>query len=102
VQSSEYDEGNCLEKFNPLSEWTEKKIWTYIKQHAVPYNGLHGKLYPSIGCAPAPAPSRRARMFVRDGGGRILKPRNAGCTSRADPDQEHQNPAPSQAPLLKS
>jgi len=48
----EYDEGNGLEKFNPLSDWTEKEVWTYIKQNNVPYNALHDKFYPSIGCAP--------------------------------------------------
>ena len=48
----EYDEGNGLEKFNPLADWTEKEVWTYIKQNAVPYNALHEKFYPSIGCAP--------------------------------------------------
>ena len=48
----EYDESNGLEKFNTLSDWTEKEVWTYIKQHAVPYNALHDKFYPSIGCAP--------------------------------------------------
>ena len=48
----EFDEGNGLEKFNPLADWSEKEVWTYIKQHAVPYNALHDKFYPSIGCAP--------------------------------------------------
>jgi phosphoadenosine phosphosulfate reductase len=48
----EYDEGNGLEKFNPLTDWSEKEIWTYIKQNGVPYNALHDKFYPSIGCAP--------------------------------------------------
>ena len=48
----EYDAGNGLEKFNPLAEWTEKEVWTYIMQNAVPYNALHDKFYPSIGCAP--------------------------------------------------
>ena len=48
----EYDEGNGLEKFNSLSDWSEKEVWTYIKQHAVPHNALHDKFYPSIGCAP--------------------------------------------------
>jgi phosphoadenosine phosphosulfate reductase len=47
-----YDEGNGLEKFNPLAEWSEKEVWTYIKQNGVPYNALHDKFYPSIGCAP--------------------------------------------------
>ena len=48
----EFDAGNGLEKFNPLSDWTEKEIWAYIKTHGVPYNALHDKFYPSIGCAP--------------------------------------------------
>ena len=48
----EYDAGNGLEKFNPLAGWTEKEVWTYIRQNAVPYNALHDKFYPSIGCAP--------------------------------------------------
>lgn len=48
----EYDEGNGLEKFNPLASWSEKEVWTYIKENNVPYNALHDKFYPSIGCAP--------------------------------------------------
>lgn len=52
LPTREYDEGNKLEKFNPLSDWTEKEVWTYIKQNGVPYNALHDKFYPSIGCAP--------------------------------------------------
>ncbi len=52
LPTSEYDEGNKLEKFNPLADWSEKEVWAYIKQHGVPYNALHDKFYPSIGCAP--------------------------------------------------
>ena len=47
-----FDEGNGLEKFNPLADWTEKEVWAYIKLNKVPYNALHDKFYPSIGCAP--------------------------------------------------
>lgn len=47
-----FDEGNGLEKFNPLTDWSEKEVWAYIKQNGVPYNALHDKFYPSIGCAP--------------------------------------------------
>ena len=47
-----FDEGNGLEKFNPLADWTEKEVWAYIKLNNVPYNALHDKHYPSIGCAP--------------------------------------------------
>ena len=52
LPTREYDEGNQLEKFSPLADWSEKEVWTYIKQNAVPYNALHDKFYPSIGCAP--------------------------------------------------
>lgn len=47
-----FDDGNGLEKFNPLADWTEKEVWAYIKLNKVPYNALHDRFYPSIGCAP--------------------------------------------------
>ncbi len=48
----EFDQANQLEKFNPLSDWTEQEVWAYIRMHEVPYNKLHEQFYPSIGCAP--------------------------------------------------
>ena len=52
LPTREFDAGNKLEKFNPLSDWTEKEVWAYIRLHEVPYNALHDQFYPSIGCAP--------------------------------------------------
>ncbi len=43
--------GNIL-KLNPLADWTNEQVWNYIRAHQVPYNELHDKGYPSIGCAP--------------------------------------------------
>ena len=43
---------NNILKINPLADWTEEEIWKYIKENDVPYNKLHDKNYPSIGCAP--------------------------------------------------
>lgn len=48
----EYDADHGLAKFNPLADWTEKEVWEYIRTFGVPYNALHDKHYPSIGCAP--------------------------------------------------
>jgi phosphoadenosine phosphosulfate reductase len=48
----EFDESNKLEKYNPLSDWTEQEVWAYIRLHNVPFNALHDQFYPSIGCAP--------------------------------------------------
>lgn len=52
LPTREYDAGNKLEKFNPLSDWTEQEVWAYIRLFNVPYNALHDQFYPSIGCAP--------------------------------------------------
>jgi len=41
-----------LEKFNPLHDWSEAQVWSYLRGRAVPYNALHDRFYPSIGCAP--------------------------------------------------
>jgi len=41
-----------LWKFNPLAHWTLDEVWTYVRQHDIPYNALHDRGYPSIGCAP--------------------------------------------------
>jgi phosphoadenosine phosphosulfate reductase len=52
LPNREYDAGNKLEKYNPLSDWTEQEVWAYIRMFDVPYNELHDQFYPSIGCAP--------------------------------------------------
>ena len=49
---SSFDADHGLQKFNPLLDWTNAEVWEYIKQNDVPYNKLHDRFYPSIGCAP--------------------------------------------------
>lgn len=48
----EWDEQHRLLKINPLINWTEKQVLNYIREHNIPYNVLHDKGYPSIGCQP--------------------------------------------------
>jgi phosphoadenosine phosphosulfate reductase len=48
----ELDPRNGLAKVSPLLEWTEAEIWQYIRALGLPYNPLHDRGYPSIGCAP--------------------------------------------------
>jgi phosphoadenosine phosphosulfate reductase len=52
VHKIEWDDANGLVKVNPLVEWTHADVWAYIREHNVPYNALHDRGYPSIGCAP--------------------------------------------------
>jgi phosphoadenosine phosphosulfate reductase len=43
-------------KFNPLADWTEKDVWSYIAEHDLPYNQLHDRGYPTIGCTHCTVP----------------------------------------------
>lgn len=52
VQLVEWGEANGLIKLNPLINFTEQEVWDYIKKNSVPYNKLHDKGFPSIGCQP--------------------------------------------------
>jgi phosphoadenosine phosphosulfate reductase len=45
-----------LVKVNPLLTWTHKDVWRFIAAHGVPYNPLHDRDYPSIGCWPCTRP----------------------------------------------
>ena len=48
----EWDPKFGLGKVNPLVRWTKKDLWSYLLQNDVPYNPLHDRGYPSIGCQP--------------------------------------------------
>ncbi len=45
-----------LVKVNPLLAWTRGDVWGFITRHDVPYNELHDRGYPSIGCWPCTRP----------------------------------------------
>lgn len=46
----EWDEKFGLVKINPIADWSSRQVWQYIREHDVPYNPLHDRGYPSIGC----------------------------------------------------
>jgi phosphoadenosine phosphosulfate reductase len=49
---SSFDADHGLQKINPLLDWSNAEVWEYLKLNQVPYNKLHDRFYPSIGCAP--------------------------------------------------
>jgi phosphoadenosine phosphosulfate reductase len=52
----EWDTKFDLVKFNPLATWSWDQVWEYIRAHDVPYNELHDRHFPSIGCTHCTAP----------------------------------------------
>ena len=45
-------EANGRIKLNPLADWTWGDVWHHLATHDVPYNPLHDRFFPSIGCEP--------------------------------------------------
>lgn len=41
-----------IAKINPLAGWSDEQVWAYIRSRSLPYNALHDRGFPSIGCAP--------------------------------------------------
>ena len=56
-----------LVKVNPLLTWTFRDVWGFIHKNKVPYNPLHDRGYPSIGCWPC---TRAVRPGEDDRAGR--------------------------------
>jgi phosphoadenosine phosphosulfate reductase len=52
----EWDDSRGLWKFNPLVDWSDKDVWSYLHEHDLPYHPLHDRGYASIGCAPCTMP----------------------------------------------
>jgi phosphoadenosine phosphosulfate reductase len=46
------EQHNDMIKINPIIDWSWDQTWDYVKSNNIPYNKLHDKGYPSIGCEP--------------------------------------------------
>jgi phosphoadenosine phosphosulfate reductase len=49
---AEFDAAHGLIKLNPLADWTRAQVDSFVRENFVPYNVLHDRGFPSIGCAP--------------------------------------------------
>ncbi|PTL76247.1 phosphoadenylyl-sulfate reductase [Vitiosangium sp. GDMCC 1.1324] len=78
VQAIATDAEHGLVKVSPLARWSSREVWTYIKEHSVPYNALHDRGYPSIGCAPC---TRAVKPYEDERAGRWWweSPENREC-----------------------
>jgi phosphoadenosine phosphosulfate reductase len=52
TEAVEWDEEKSLFKVNPLFSWELADVWNYIRKNNIPYNPLHDKGFPTIGCQP--------------------------------------------------
>jgi phosphoadenosine phosphosulfate reductase len=52
MRAIEWDDQNKLIKYHPIFSWSLEEVKAYIKENNIPYNPLHDRGFPSIGCAP--------------------------------------------------
>ena len=97
LQAVEWDEANGLIKINPLADWTDGAGLGLHPRHDVPYNALHDRGYPSIGCAPctrAVAPGediRAGRWWWEQPGAQGMRPARGGRQAGARTRQERRH-----------
>jgi phosphoadenosine phosphosulfate reductase len=56
LEHAAWDWEHRVLKVAPLADWSRPQVWEYLKAHNVPYNPLHERGYPSIGCTHCTAP----------------------------------------------
>jgi phosphoadenosine phosphosulfate reductase len=74
-----------LHKVNPLLSWTRKDVWAFVFKHDVPYNPLHDRNFPSIGCWPC---TRAVVAGEDERAGRWSGTAKKECGLHVLPDQE--------------
>jgi phosphoadenosine phosphosulfate reductase len=73
----------CLRvvKINAIADWTHDMVWSYLRTRNLPYNPLHDRDYPSIGCTHCTRPIRPGEA-PREGRWAGFEKRECGIHSR--------------------
>ena len=58
IRKVEHSDRYGVWKIQPLADWSEDDVWSYIKDNDIPYNPRHDAGYRSIGCIPGTRPTR--------------------------------------------
>jgi thioredoxin-dependent adenylylsulfate APS reductase len=53
---ADQEHGGLKIKINPLADWSEQDVWTYVRDNNVPHHPLYDRGYQTIGCAPCTRP----------------------------------------------
>jgi phosphoadenosine phosphosulfate reductase len=81
-----WDKKFGLVKISPLANWTKKDVWKRIMDEGIPYNPLHDKGYPSIGCWPCTRAVEAGETDERAGRWSGMRKTECGLHSIAEQD----------------
>ena len=82
----DWDDKFGLVKVSPLALWSSEDVWSYVRANDVPFNPLHERGYPSIGCLPCTSPVFPGED-PRAGRWRGLERKECGIHSRSERPQ---------------
>lgn len=75
-------------KISPMATWSRTDVWTYIRENNVPYNELHDRGYPSIGCTHCTVPVAGAQATTYSRAGRWAGKTKVECGLHSFPTEE--------------
>ena len=69
LRELQWNEAYGLIQVNPLAGWDRARVWDYVVRHDVPYNELHERGYPTLGCTQCTVavPQAGPRDYTRAG-----------------------------------
>ncbi len=69
IRALQWNDAYGLVQVNPLAGWDRRRVWDYVVARDVPYNALHERGYPTLGCTHCTAPVAGAgpRDYTRAG-----------------------------------
>lgn len=69
LRAVEWDWKFQVLKVSPLANWDRQQVWAYVLGNQVPYNELHEKGYPTVGCTHCtkPVPGSKIGEYTRAG-----------------------------------
>jgi phosphoadenosine phosphosulfate reductase len=84
LQLMEWDWKYLVLKFNPLYLWERDQVWAYIQEHQVPYNPLHERGYPTVGCTHCTQPVEGSQIGEYTRSGRWAELNKTECGLHGD------------------
>ncbi|MHC4091324.1 MAG: phosphoadenylyl-sulfate reductase [Planctomycetota bacterium] len=84
IRAVEWDFKYDVLKISPLAGWERKTVWAYMQEHDVPYNVLHTRGYPSIGCTHCTKPVAGSGVCSYSRAGRWAGQSKAECGLHGD------------------
>jgi phosphoadenosine phosphosulfate reductase len=69
LRELQWNDAYGLVQVNPLAGWDRSRVWDYVIRHDVPYNELHERGYPTLGCTHCTiaVPQAGPREYTRAG-----------------------------------